>query len=242
MSPLEPRRKRPTKAAPPVDFRTRTGLARRARTRAKILSAAFALFDAQGVGSVTVEDVRAEAGLARGSFYNYFETYEAMLRELAAEIARQVNAEQSERFDHVAKLAERTWSYVRYAILRMASDRSCAEIMVRITPLIGASTAHMREHAEQTMHLSVKTKAIDVPSPSVALDLGYGLATMMLCRSLAAPLDPKEIEAAGIMLLRAYGVAKEEAKRIARLPLPALPEVSLRSAVISSFGSMPSAP
>ena len=71
-----------------VNFRTRTGQARRARTRANILSTAFALFDERGVDQVTVEDVRESAGLARGSFYNYFLTYEHMLKELAAAISR----------------------------------------------------------------------------------------------------------------------------------------------------------
>jgi len=71
-----------------VNFRTRTGQARRARTRANILSTAFALFDERGVDQVTVEDVRESAGLARGSFYNYFLTYEHMLKELAAQIGR----------------------------------------------------------------------------------------------------------------------------------------------------------
>src|SRR5579862_581009 len=92
---------------PAVNFRTRTGRIRRARTRATILAAAFEIFDAKGVGRTTVEDVRERAGLARGSFYNYFQTYEDMLKELAAEIARQINAEQSERFEDLPNLAER---------------------------------------------------------------------------------------------------------------------------------------
>ena len=83
----------------PVNFRARTGRLRRARTRASILSAALEVFDTKGIGLATVEDVRERAGLARGSFYNYFQTYEGMLKELAAEIARQLNAEQSERFE-----------------------------------------------------------------------------------------------------------------------------------------------
>jgi len=233
----KPPRSKPPSAAAPVNFRTRTGQKRRAQTRAKILSAAFVLFDSNGVGSVNVEDVRAKAGLARGSFYNYFETYEAMLRDLAAEIARQLNAEQSERFDHVSNMAERIWCHVRYSILRAAADRACAEILVRVTPLVGSLTDHMREHAENDMRMSVKSKAIDVPSPAVALDLGYGLTTMMLKRALDAPMNLKEIEAAGFMLLRAYGVATEEARRISRLPLPQLPSVSLRTAVINNFAS-----
>jgi AcrR family transcriptional regulator len=222
-------------ASPPVNFRTRTGQARRARTRAKILSAAFTLFDRRGVDQVTVEDVREKAGLARGSFYNYFVTYEEMLKAMAAEIARQINREQSERFDTVSNMAERIWSNLRYTILRGASDRSCSEILVRITPLVGPLNEEMRVHAERDLLMSVKRKAVDVPSAGVALDLGYGLATMMLQRALNGRIDLKELEAAGLMLLRAFGVPEVEAKRISRLPLPQLPETPLRAAVIDNF-------
>jgi hypothetical protein len=85
------------------------------------------------------------------------------------------------------------------------------------------------------MRLSLETKVIDVPSPAVALDLGYGLVTMMLKRALDAPVNLKEIEAAGLMLLRAYGVAADEARRISRLPLAQLPDTPLRAAVINRF-------
>jgi AcrR family transcriptional regulator len=220
-----------------VNFRTRTGQARRARTRANILSTAFALFDERGVDQVTVEDVRESAGLARGSFYNYFLTYEHMLRELAAQIGRQINVEQSERFEDVANMAERIWCNVRYSILRTASDRACSEILIRVTPLVGAVNDQMRKHAERTLRLAVKRKAVDVPSGGVALDLGYGLVAVMIRRALNVGVDLKEIEAAGLMLLRAFGVAEIEARRISRLPLPVLPELRLREAVIDNFGA-----
>jgi AcrR family transcriptional regulator len=220
-----------------VNFRTRTGQARRARTRANILSTAFALFDERGVDQVTVEDVRESAGLARGSFYNYFLTYEHMLKELAAQIGRQINVEQSERFEDVANMAERIWCNVRYSILRTASDRACSEILIRVTPLVGAVNDHMRKHAERTVRLAVKRKAIDVPSAGVALDLGYGLVAVMIRRALNLGVDLKEIEAAGLMLLRGFGVAEIEARRISRLPLPVLPELRLRAAVIDNFGA-----
>jgi AcrR family transcriptional regulator len=220
-----------------VNFRTRTGQARRARTRANILSTAFALFDERGVDQVTVEDVRESAGLARGSFYNYFLTYEHMLKELAAQIGRQINVEQSERFEDVANMAERIWCNVRYGILRTASDRACSEILIRVTPLVGAVNDHMRKHAERTVRLAVKRKTIDVPSAGVALDLGYGLVAVMIRRALNLGVDLKEIEAAGLMLLRGFGVAEIEARRISRLPLPVLPELRLRAAVIDNFGA-----
>lgn len=220
---------------PPVNFRTRTGRVRRARTRATILAAAFEIFDAKGVGRTTVEDVRERAGLARGSFYNYFQTYEDMLKELAAEIARQINAEQSERFEDLPNRAERLWSYLRYAILRASSDRSCTEVLLRVTPLVGSLTDHMRAHAEREMQLSADSGAIRVPSTDVALDLGYGLVTMTLRRALDTKSAKRELQAAGLMLLRAYGVDEAEARRISRLRPPRMPEIALRTAVLAQF-------
>jgi AcrR family transcriptional regulator len=204
-----------------VNFRTRTGQMRRARTRAKILSTAFALFDERSVDQVTVEDVRASAGLARGSFYNYFLTYEYMLKEMAAEISRQINIEQTERFDAMGNLVERMWCNARYFVLRAASDRSCSEILIRVTPLLGPLNEHMRRAAERNIRQSVKRKLINVPSAGVALDLGYGLAAVMIRRALQSGIDAKEVDAAGLLLLRAFG----------------LKDIPLRAAVIAGFGA-----
>jgi len=220
-----------------VNFRTRTGQMRRARTRAKILSTAFALFDERSVDQVTVEDVRASAGLARGSFYNYFLTYEHMLKEMAAEISRQINIEQTERFDAMGNLVERMWCNARYFVLRAASDRSCSEILIRVTPLLGPLNEHMRRAAERNIRQSVKRKLINVPSAGVALDLGYGLAAVMIRRALQSGIDAKELDAAGLLLLRAFGLKEVEARRISRLPWPDLPDISLRASVIAGFGA-----
>ena len=217
-----------------INFRTRTGQARRSRTRAKILSAAFALFDEAGVDKVTVEDVREAAGLSRGSFYNYFLTYEEMLKELAGQIARQINIEQSAQFEGVPDLLERMWLNIRYFILRAASDRSCGEILVRITPLVGPLNETMRQHAEESQRRVMEQGRVDVPSAGVALDLGLGLCTMIVRRAMHGGIDAAELEATGLMLLRAFGVVESEARRIASLPLTPLPQAPLRQAIINS--------
>jgi AcrR family transcriptional regulator len=220
-----------------VNFRTRTGQVRRARTRARILTTAFALFDERGVDEVTVEDVRASAGLARGSFYNYFLTYEHMLKELAAQISRQINKEQTARFDGVASLIEQMWCNLRYFILRGGSDRSCSEILIRVTPLLGPLNDSMRIRAEQDIRECVRKKLIRVPSPGVALDLGYGLGSVMIRRASKGGVKPKEIDAAGLLFMRALGISETEAQRISRLPFPDMPAISLRESVIESFGT-----
>jgi len=218
-----------------VNFRTRTGQVRRTKTRARILTTAFALFDERGVHKVTVEDVRASAGLARGSFYNYFPTYEHMLKELAAQISLQINREQSARFDNVENFVERMWCNLRYFILRGGSDRSCAEILIRVTPLLGPLNDSMRVRAEQDLRTCVRRKLIRVPSPGVALDLGYGLGSVMVRRVSESGVKMKEIEAAGLLFMRALGLSESESRRISGLPLSEMPVVPLRDAVIDSF-------
>jgi AcrR family transcriptional regulator len=67
---------------------------RRARTRANLLDAAFAVFAAKGFGRVSIEEVCDAAGYSRGAFYSNFasldELFFALYQERADLIAQQV--------------------------------------------------------------------------------------------------------------------------------------------------------
>ncbi|MYR47384.1 TetR/AcrR family transcriptional regulator [Streptomyces sp. SID5910] len=67
---------------------------RRARTRADLLDAAFAVFAVKGFGRVPIEEVCEAAGYSRGAFYSNFasldELFFALYRERADLIADQV--------------------------------------------------------------------------------------------------------------------------------------------------------
>ncbi|BDH05637.1 TetR/AcrR family transcriptional regulator [Streptomyces seoulensis] len=67
---------------------------RRARTRADLLAAAFAVFAAKGFGRVSIEEICEAAGYSRGAFYSNFATLDelffALYQERADLIAGQV--------------------------------------------------------------------------------------------------------------------------------------------------------
>ena len=81
-----------------------------------------------------------EADLSRGSIYNYFPTFDAMLRDMAAHMVIQLNDEQSANFDGLDSPIERICCNIRYSIRRIASDRVGAEVLLRVLPLIGPPT------------------------------------------------------------------------------------------------------
>ena len=63
------------------------------RTRARLLAAARHVFARHGYANTTVDLVVAEAGLARGGFYTYFESKADLFRHLTATIDTEVDRE-----------------------------------------------------------------------------------------------------------------------------------------------------
>jgi AcrR family transcriptional regulator len=58
----------------------------KAKTRAKIVQSARALFNRRGFDQVTIDEVMAHAGLTRGGFYHHFESKEGLYREAVASV------------------------------------------------------------------------------------------------------------------------------------------------------------
>jgi AcrR family transcriptional regulator len=81
--------------------------ARRADTRARLLSAAARVYARSGFGGATLDEVAAEAGFTKGAVYDHFGSKENLLVALMEEhLARQV-AEQVELFDRARSTWER---------------------------------------------------------------------------------------------------------------------------------------
>src|SRR5438034_7440402 len=72
------------------DHRARTGAARREATRAKLLGAAVRVFAEKGLDAPQIDDFIAAAGVARGTFYNYFKTSAEVLDVVTAELTDEV--------------------------------------------------------------------------------------------------------------------------------------------------------
>ncbi len=81
-------------------FREQTaGKRKRERTRSALLDSAISVFAAKGFEGASIVDITNHADMANGTFYNYYQDKNELLRDvtigLAAEFTRQINEEMS---------------------------------------------------------------------------------------------------------------------------------------------------
>lgn len=73
-----------------ADHRSRVAAQRRERMRSRLLRSAMRLVSEKGPSSTSIEDVISVAQVSRGTFYKYFSSSDALVRELATEIANEL--------------------------------------------------------------------------------------------------------------------------------------------------------
>ncbi len=210
------------------NHRTRVAAARRARTRAKLLESALMVFAQKGPGAV-IEDVIAHAGVARGSFYNYFRTNE----DLLAAVANEINDELLRAIDPVVLRCDDPAE-------RIACGTRLLLHAVRRFPLYGSFMARLPFPAANDSLLGTRFLARDVEQGLAAhrfgdigqragADMLAGLVLSAAYATARAPLDPDYPDASARAMLRALGVDEAEAVRLTALALPGfdLPDESL---------------
>ena len=77
-----------TEGERPSGPRSRKG----ASSRARLIEAAKAVFEEDGFLEARITDIAERAGLSHGSFYHYFDSKEAVLREVAAALDDRLNS------------------------------------------------------------------------------------------------------------------------------------------------------
>ena len=76
-----------------------TGMKKRERTRSALLDSAISVFANKGFEATRITDITNHAGLANGTFYNYYQEKDELLRDVATglsvEITARINDEMS---------------------------------------------------------------------------------------------------------------------------------------------------
>ena len=203
-------------AAPGSDRHTR----RREQTRRKLLDAARALFAREGVENTRINEITDEADVGFGSFYNHFQSKEAIVEAVLAETVAAQGAAVDAVTGHLDDPAEIVAAAHRYFVRLARSDPDWAWLLIRLDLLQGIALASLGPFAQRDIDRGIDTGRFQVADERVAL-FACGGALLAVMRDVLAGHAPKDADrhhAEGV--LRMLGLSVEDAAEVARRPMP----------------------
>lgn len=194
---------------------------RREATRAKLLEAATTLFARQGVDITRIQEITDEADVGFGSFYNHFESKDAIAETVVVETVAAQGAEIEALVSELEDPAEVISAAHRTFIRRARTDPDWAWLLVRLNLSHNIMLAALGPYARRDLRAAIKAGRLAVPNEGIALVAAAGalLAVMRAVLDGQAPKDTDIHHAEGV--LRMFGLPPDEAARIASRPLPA---------------------
>jgi AcrR family transcriptional regulator len=196
--------------------RAQIGRDRSARTRNEVLAAARRLYGQRPFDQVTVEDVVAAAGVAKGTFYVHFTSLADLQSLIADDLAREFDELLQPRrlalHDPVERIAAGCAAFTVQALREPAWGALVAHSAAAIPGVAGIARKRLKEDIDRA--------AQNGQLGSVTTDLAFDLASgIVLYAMMSAPLTRRSPEeASGVVagLLRAIGVAPDQAARVAQ--------------------------
>lgn len=115
-------------------------------TKGKIINAAWDLFYEQGYEDTTVEEIIAESGTSKGSFYHYFEGKDALLGSLSYIFDEEYEKLQEKMPDDMPCFEKLL--YLNRELFKMIEDRIDIDLLTRLysTQLVTKGEKHLLDN------------------------------------------------------------------------------------------------
>lgn len=205
-------------AAParPPHHRTTIGQLQRAQTRARIIECAIAVFAEHGPDTPVIDDFMKAAGIARGTFYNYFQTtrelLQATMETLSDELIESIVPVVQDMPDPVMRLATAARIYYRKA----TTDPLFGAFLSSVSSVGTLASEHMRADLEEALQAGL----IDVPD----VELAHAVATGVMVFALQSPQAREGGDARALDVVRAIlsglGASKSLINKALKVVLP----------------------
>jgi AcrR family transcriptional regulator len=191
--------------------RASIGLEKRERTRTSLIEAAYRVFARKDTSSVTIDDIIAEAAVARGTFYNYFQTREDVLKAVAASLSDEMNQSIWAQSVAIDDPAERMALAIRQFLHQSIRDYTWGWVIVRIG-LIAAPLSETIERGVMTdLEAGIRLKRFQVDNQQAAIDLILGTVLMAMRTILSGHAEPDYPEHIAKLILKTLGVTDADA-------------------------------
>ncbi len=229
-SPTRPRAKGPAIKASPLEAADR-GARRKRDTRAKLLSAALHLMAHRGVAGVAINEITQQADVGFGSFYNHFESKDAIYATLIEEVISQYAVALDKLGNQLTDPAEKIAASARYTMLRGHADPTWGRFVFQTNFSRESMTTGLGRYLLQDIGNGIAAGRLIVGDmPSVYVAVGSTILGGLAALSDESQRNDNETDIFGdpqafseklaAILLTILGMSHEEAQAIATRPLP----------------------
>ena len=235
-----PTAKRPTRAAPvsPVavpEEREPRGARRKRETRARLLDAALRLMAEKGMEGVAINEITEAADVGFGSFYNHFESKEAIYATLVDNVFEEFADTLDRLAGGLSDPAEVIAVSVRHTLMRARRDPVWGRFLIREGFSAGMLSRGLGQRLLRDIGNGIAAKRFIVADPFIGF-LSVGgtvLAAVAAELNFVAPSAPAAqlldelgfsgehfAERTAATILQTLGLKRAEAEKIAMRALP----------------------
>jgi AcrR family transcriptional regulator len=205
-----------------TDHRTRVGNERRRKMQLRLIEAALAVFAEKGIEATVIDDVISAAGVARGTFYNYFQTIDELLAALSLELGNDVMRSVERAVEHYADPALRLASGIRMYLRTVLLYPSVSRFFWR-AGLNAVGPSHLAfEYLPRHVEDGIDKGVLKVADALTAIDLIAGIALSSIHAASIRTVAPDYPEQMTGHILLALGVGKATVGKLLARELPAI--------------------
>lgn len=202
-----------------IDHRTRVAAEKRERMRARLVETALAVFAERGVSASVIQEVISVAGVSQGSFYNHFRTNEELLLAVTEELSNELLALIEGEVAKYKDPAQRIATGVRLYLHKARAFPLLARFIVKAGVDLASPHHLFYEYVPQHLTEAFEAERFDPVPMEVALDLISGQALMAIVRIASGEWPDDYVEHLVEGMLRALGLPRAQAHKIAFTPL-----------------------
>jgi AcrR family transcriptional regulator len=203
--------------------RASIGLEKRERTRSSLIAAAYRVFARKEADAVTIDEIIAEAAVARGTFYNYFQTREEVLTAVAAALSDEMNHSIWAQSAEIADPAQRMAIAMRQFLHQAMRDSTWGWVIVRFGLVAAPLSETIKTGVTTDLEAGMRLGRFQVDNKQAAIDLILGTGLMAMRTILGGYSESDYPEQIAELILKTLGVEGEEAHSIAFQILEPLP-------------------
>lgn len=208
-----------TKISANLQRRKEIGAERRERTRSKLLAAAAQVLAEHGEQKATIDDFIAAAGVARGTFYNYYQTRGEILEDLWAEVGRDPFVGIQQACASIKDPAERLATKTRLILETAQGNRTWGWVVFALSLDITTVNTDLLAFPRPDLEEGQREGRFKFDDIHAAKDLVVGACRTALHALLIEARSEEYPRALAALILRSLGVSATEARALLKRPL-----------------------